>query len=164
MTRVLICVDETDESVAAAQRAYALFGEDAEYLALNVADVRLDAVAAPSWRDRWGVAYPMPFGAVWPYQPYPGATAEAGAVDAEAAASIAAHDVHAQLERSGITDAEPMAEVGDAADVILETASERDVDVIVVGSHQRGWFDRLLNPSVSREVLKRAEVPVLVVK
>jgi nucleotide-binding universal stress UspA family protein len=43
--------------------------------------------------------------------------------------------------------------------------SERQrYDVIVVGSHERSWFSRLFVPSVTADVVKEAEVPVLVVK
>ena len=46
---------------------------------------------------------------------------------------------------------------------MLRAADEHHVDVIVVGMHERGWFDRLVRPSVSKEILKEAKVPVLVV-
>ena len=46
---------------------------------------------------------------------------------------------------------------------VLRAAEERHVDVIVVGTEERGWFDRLLRPSVSKEIVKQAHVPVLVV-
>lgn len=36
--------------------------------------------------------------------------------------------------------------------------------MIVVGSHDKGWFERLFSGSVSADVIKRANVPVLVVK
>ena len=52
---------------------------------------------------------------------------------------------------------------GDPADAVLRAAEEHQVDVIVVGTHERGWFDRLVRPSVSKEIIKESKVPVLVV-
>ena len=46
---------------------------------------------------------------------------------------------------------------------MLRAADERKVDVIVVGTHERGWLDRVIRPSVSKEILKHAHVPVLLV-
>ena len=51
-----------------------------------------------------------------------------------------------------------------AADGIVETAQERGVDLIVMGSHGRRGLNRLLLGSQAAEVLARSTVPVLVVK
>ena len=50
------------------------------------------------------------------------------------------------------------------ADGILETAAERGCDLIVMGSHGRRGFNRLLLGSQAAEVLARATIPVLIVK
>ncbi|MET0663747.1 MAG: universal stress protein [Ilumatobacteraceae bacterium] len=49
-------------------------------------------------------------------------------------------------------------------DAILHAADEFDVDVIAVGDHDRGWFSRLMSPSVRAAVTDRAHVPVLVIR
>ena len=41
---------------------------------------------------------------------------------------------------------------------------EFEVDVIAVGDHDRGWFSRLMSPSVTTAVTERAHVPVLVIR
>lgn len=51
---------------------------------------------------------------------------------------------------------------GNPAERILELARVRDVDLIVVGSRGRGPLASTLLGSVSREVLRRADRPVLV--
>ncbi|MGZ4398787.1 MAG: universal stress protein [Gaiellaceae bacterium] len=53
---------------------------------------------------------------------------------------------------------------GRPADAILDLARERGADMIVVGSHGRGFVDRILCGSVSAELVKRADRPVLVAR
>ena len=51
---------------------------------------------------------------------------------------------------------------GDPAEMILNFAEEQNVDMIVVGSHGKGGFERLVIGSVSEKVVRHAKVPVLV--
>jgi nucleotide-binding universal stress UspA family protein len=60
--------------------------------------------------------------------------------------------------------AQPIGAVGDPATAILQVAETQRIDVIVVGSHERSWFDRLFHGSVAADVVRKANVPVLVVK
>lgn len=53
---------------------------------------------------------------------------------------------------------------GPSTDVILETADEYGADVIVMGTHGRTGFRRLVLGSVTEEVLRKARCPVLTVK
>ncbi|MDQ2056452.1 universal stress protein [Halobellus sp. H-GB7] len=55
-------------------------------------------------------------------------------------------------------------EVGKAADAILEYADTHGIDVIVIGSHGRSGVARMLMGSVAETVMKRASVPVTVVR
>jgi len=52
---------------------------------------------------------------------------------------------------------------GAASAVILEVAREFDADLIAMASHGRTGFRRFLMGSVAEQVLRDAEVPVLVV-
>lgn len=54
-------------------------------------------------------------------------------------------------------------ESGDAATVLIETAIKFNADLIVVGSHGRSGFNRLLTGSVAEDVSRHSEIPVLVV-
>jgi nucleotide-binding universal stress UspA family protein len=157
MTRVLVAVDDTEGSVRAAETAHRLFGDDAEYLAVNVTNV-VDMSAIPWYGAGYGVPYGAPYGAVWAYRDVDVDTE--GNVDAEAVAETQAREV---AEQSGLTGAQAVGEEGDPAEAVLRAAKERGVDVIVVGMHERGWFDRLVRPSVSKEIVKSSPVPVLVV-
>jgi nucleotide-binding universal stress UspA family protein len=67
------------------------------------------------------------------------------------AAFFGAHDVDTEVA-TGLTGG-----------VILEIATRRDADLIVMGTATRSWFDRVLFGSTTRRVLRRATVPVLVV-
>jgi nucleotide-binding universal stress UspA family protein len=53
---------------------------------------------------------------------------------------------------------------GDAVDCILAEAEGRQVDLIVMGYHARGRLEEAIVGSVSRSVLRRANVPVLLVR
>lgn len=53
---------------------------------------------------------------------------------------------------------------GDVADCILQEARARKIDLIVMGYHTRGRLEEAVSGSVSRSVLRRVNVPVLLVK
>ena len=53
--------------------------------------------------------------------------------------------------------------VGKPSEVILETARERNAGLIVMGTHGRGGFRKLLLGSTTEQVLRRTEWPVLAV-
>ncbi|HEU6445893.1 MAG TPA: universal stress protein [Gaiellaceae bacterium] len=63
-------------------------------------------------------------------------------------------------------DVDPDYEVieGDPAEAILDFAQARDADVIVIGSRGLGRVTGALLGSVSREIVQRADRPVLVAK
>jgi nucleotide-binding universal stress UspA family protein len=52
---------------------------------------------------------------------------------------------------------------GPPADAIVGLAGDRGVDLIVVGSRHKRFFERLVEGSVNQEVLRRAGCDVLVV-
>ena len=53
--------------------------------------------------------------------------------------------------------------LGPAPERILEVASQENVELIVMGSHGRGWLGRMLMGSVVQGVMRSAPCPVLVV-
>ena len=54
-------------------------------------------------------------------------------------------------------------EMGDPAAIICLLAEQLGVDVVVVGSHGKGFLSRVLLGSVSEHVTRHAPCPVLVV-
>jgi nucleotide-binding universal stress UspA family protein len=164
MTRILLAVADSATSVAAARRALRLFGESADYTVINVAD---DAPVI--WGDdalRYGLVYSLalPGAGVVGGLPFtvrqPSGTSESAPHDERI--DVAAQTAEDIVGDVGLTNVESVGDVGDPAAAIISAASECGADVIVVGAHQRGWFSRLRNPSVSGAVIRNAEVPVLV--
>jgi nucleotide-binding universal stress UspA family protein len=52
---------------------------------------------------------------------------------------------------------------GDTANMIISTAEDQQVDVIVLGSHSRSGLDKLLMGSVSEKVMHHSKVPLFIV-
>jgi nucleotide-binding universal stress UspA family protein len=69
----------------------------------------------------------------------------------------------AELERAGVRHTS-FVEFGDPADVIVARAKEWTVDLIVMGTQGRGAIGSLLLGSVAQQVLRQAEMPVMLVK
>jgi nucleotide-binding universal stress UspA family protein len=53
--------------------------------------------------------------------------------------------------------------VGDPAEAIVQLAEERSADLIVVGTREPGFFERLFGHSVSGSVQRHAQCDVLIV-
>lgn len=58
---------------------------------------------------------------------------------------------------------EIIAERGDFATVILETANKLHSDVIVLGSHSKNWLERAIIGSVTESVLAKTKIPMFIV-
>lgn len=148
MTRVLIAVDESLVSLRAAQEGARLFS-DAEFLMINVARRAVPWVGDGGL----GAGYPMEYGAAFPIE-----VAELPAV------GLHYDELGTLAVEAGLDSAELLTVEGiDAAQAICAAAEEHEVDVIVVGAHDKGMLNRLLNPSVSNAVLDGTNRPVLVV-
>ncbi len=140
--KVLVALDESAVSIHAAREAVRLFASsDAEFLVINVA------------------RSPTP----WIYPAGYGVAAAMPPLDLQQLAEPSESDVAATAARAGIDDAEVLTDVGDPVACICAAAEDHDVDVVVVGSHDRGVLSRLLDPSVAAGVVKGTYRPVLVV-
>jgi nucleotide-binding universal stress UspA family protein len=71
--------------------------------------------------------------------------------------------VKKQAEASGVK-AEGFVKEGEAYQAIVDLAKERDVNIIVMGSHGRTGLKRLLMGSVAEKVIGYAPCPVLVTR
>ena len=74
-----------------------------------------------------------------------------------------------QLERARMSltsrkvETEYVVELGDPAERLLEVADQRDADLIVVGSREHGFLERLLSRPVDEALARRSERDVLLV-
>jgi nucleotide-binding universal stress UspA family protein len=78
-----------------------------------------------------------------------------------------AHDVlldqaTSELAERGV-QAESVLGLGSASEAIVELADEKGADLIVVGTREPGFFERLLGHSVSGSVQRQARCDVLIV-
>ena len=88
------------------------------------------------------------------------------ALSSWAAADLARLTEGKLLQRAGAAGADPtevLRPTGDPVECISATAEEHDVDVVVVGAHDKGFLSRLFDPSVSAGVVRGTHRPVLVV-
>ncbi len=152
---VLIAVeDSADESVSIVRTAHRLFGDDATYLVINVGSRPYDDMA-------WAFVSPVMSPMAW----YPPVVSSAQAVEmADTATGDAEQEAADAVAAASIEDATALGDLGDPASAIMAAAHEHHADVVVVGSHDRAWFSRLFNPSVSDQIVREGDLPVLVVK
>jgi nucleotide-binding universal stress UspA family protein len=134
MKRIVLAYDGSKESRHALDAAVELGQNGTEFLVVNVAEP-LATVAFDT------VANPF----------------------SEAEQSEVLQEAVELLARKG-KEAVPLAPVGGAVDGIVETARQRDADLIVMGSRGHGSLGRVLLGSVSRGVIGRAPCNVLVVR
>jgi nucleotide-binding universal stress UspA family protein len=144
MTRVLVALDESELSVHVARVAHNLFeAPGTEILAISVA-------AVPTlWADPFGGVHPL--------------SADFGGADD----LVTEEQLEARLGEvvadAGLHADETLVEVGGPVERICTAAEEHDVDVIVVGAHDKGFLRRMIDPSVSEGILAHTTRPVLVV-
>lgn len=62
---------------------------------------------------------------------------------------------------SDFESSEVIIKSGDVVEKIIETATEKEVDLIVMGTHGRKGLDRILFGSVAEGVVKNSPIPVV---
>lgn len=153
MTLILVAVDESDASIAAAHEARQLFGPDADYLAVNV------ATTAPAWTSStvmFGAVYAFPTASTYPL------VDDVVAIPGSEPAENARQNARELAAEAGIIGPDTVGDVGDPADAILSAAEAHAADVIVIGASSKGWWQRLFEGSVGERVTKRSPRPVLI--
>ncbi len=141
--KVLIAVDDTDESMDAVSAAYDLFGTAPDYLVTSIGRM-------PT------MSYPTTPGGGMPIYVDLGATVE----DVKQNATATAQEAAENLE----VDASIEVDTGPAGAAICRIAQETGASIIVIGSHDRSIWARLFQPSVGKYVVDNAPCPVLVVR
>ena len=82
--------------------------------------------------------------------------------EAESSARQRLDEAGSYLQRRGLSG-ELVPSVGPPAETILRLAEERHVDLLVVGTRRKGFFERLVEGSVAQDVLRGASCDVIVV-
>jgi len=138
MKTILVGYDESEAAERALARAAELaVAFDAKVIVTSVAQVLVGAAAARG---------------IGPIDP----------VDTPAMHHEELEHAAAFLDERGV-QAEYIVTLGGAAAEILELAESREADLIVVGTRDASLLERLLDPSVSRAVHRKAHCDVLVV-
>lgn len=148
MKRILVAVDETAASRRAAAFVDGFFKrDDVSIVALNVARLPVE------WMP------PVPFGTVyaWPYGTADGPNALDDALQHEEAKAEAVAAAQAPL------DADIEVVFGATVESIERAADDENADLIVVGSNDKGFLQRLFGGSVSQRLTRESSRPVLVV-
>ena len=140
--RILVPIDRSEQSEAAAAFAVENFPDATVVLlhVINPAEAGYSAQASvPSFSEEW--------------------------YEAKQAEASDRFDELASIARDGgVETVERAIEVGRPTKAIVEYADEHDIDQIVMGSHGRSGMSRILLGSVAEIVVRRATVPVTVVR
>jgi nucleotide-binding universal stress UspA family protein len=140
--RILVPVDSSDQATAACEFAAEEYPDATLVLlhVINPAEAGYSAEASiPSFSEEWYETQKT--------------TAEELLDDLEAATAEA-----------GVESVERVIEVGRPTKVIVDATDDHDIDQIIMGSHGRSGMSRILLGSVAEIVVRRASVPVTVVR
>lgn len=156
----VVAVDETIEAINTARTALRLLGPDVRYVLVNVG--KPEPIPWTSDPMMWGVMPPQMVTIDGGYTAH--LTPPAGDDPVDEATEAATAKASTVAASAGIPGAEPIGTTGEStADAIRAVADDEGADVIVVGTRHRSWLSRLLGTSVTSDVLRDADRPVLVV-
>ncbi len=150
--RMLVAIDESEVSGRVTEFVSRFFaGSDVEVLALNVARVPLPLYPGVSY----GMVSPYIWAGVYP-------ESLSGSPDQLADEGVARGK--RIIEASGIAEDDAIVEIGDPVETIMKVAREQDVDLVVIGATKKSWWDRLLQGSVSSDLVHEGTRPILLVR
>ena len=152
MTHILLAVDGSGQDVSSVEWLGKLFGDvtdTVEITVLTVAHLRMPGLSS----IRLGFVPRLPSG-----EDLEGIEQQARTESDEIVDSV-----KEDLEGYGFT-VTTMVEWGPTPDVILEAAEANDCDIIAMGWHGAGKVSDFIVGSVSDRVMRRARVPVLILR
>ena len=141
--KVMVGVDDSAESRHAVDTAFEYFGSDASYLIVSVGE-RMPMYSAS----------------------FPGGSAMSSINLSKLFDAAAKNALRKAVEASSHLPkaAEVAAVAGHTGRALCDAAVDNAVGVIVIGSHDKSAWERLLHPSVGRYLIDHAPCPVLVVR
>ncbi len=145
--KVMIATDGSDAAVGAARRATALLHPDARIELVTVIDSRHDPA-----EDAGGFEGPV--------------LTEEEADEDWRDAMEAGRQAIARTEQAingPIDDERIVPTSASVADALVQVVEAERPDLLVLGSDQPGWFDRLLHGSIEDQLLHKAPCPLLIV-
>jgi nucleotide-binding universal stress UspA family protein len=74
------------------------------------------------------------------------------------------HDLQTEIEEVNIGDENLLIRKGISVDEILSTATEKNADLIVMGTHGYGMVKDALMGGTARRIVRRSSIPVMVVR
>jgi nucleotide-binding universal stress UspA family protein len=149
MQHILVAVDETEASRRAGEFVDRVFGgrDDVSIVAVNVARVPVD------WMP------PAPYGGIYAWPLTVGG--ERSSVDEAVAREEAKGRAVATAQAPH--DAEVEVVLGETVEAIERAAEDENADLVVVGSNDKSFLQRLLGGSVSQELARHPTRPLLIV-
>lgn len=142
---VLVGVDETAESRSAVEAAWKLFGARGSYTIVCVHERQ--PLIVP------GLGSGATLGGIY---------AHLDQSIGEQLANEAATNARTAVPKDA--DVDLHTDVGHAGSTIIDAAVEHRSDLIVIGSHDRSFWQRVFSPSVGKYLVENAPCPVLVVR
>jgi nucleotide-binding universal stress UspA family protein len=148
--KVIIATDGTDTAIAAAQRAVGLLHPDA-----HIALVTVVAARPEPMEDAGGFAGPL----------ISEEEADEEWHEATAAGREALVRTLEALESADVNiDEARLVPSQDSADrALVALVAEERPDLLVLGSNERGWFDRMLHGATDDRLLHEAPCPLMIV-
>jgi nucleotide-binding universal stress UspA family protein len=149
----------------AADRALGRAAEIAEAFAARLLVVSVSGSAyarAPAFDPMLQPVPPAPAGPVPPGATVPPPEPAVAAPEPEELARRELERARMALASRSV-DAEYVVELGDPAERLLDIAERRDADLIVVGSREHGFLERLVSSPVDESLARRSERDVLLV-
>ena len=56
-----------------------------------------------------------------------------------------------------------LVEIGELSDGILTTAKKLDTDLIIIGSHNQKWLEKLLVGSTTESIINHSSIPIMII-
>jgi nucleotide-binding universal stress UspA family protein len=84
-------------------------------------------------------------------------------IDVEGLKKAGMHFMDRMKDHLGDDNIETIIEEGEVADIVIKTAHNMNVDIIVIGSRSRNWLEKVFIGSTAVKVLDHTTIPLLII-